>query len=266
MPLNLCVLTFKQTLSNASPIIFPAGNGISKTRVVQLWSYQHNNPDFSTVLPCDFIKIGSVWYVAVMVTRGLGNELRTEFWRSFDLVSWSGPILTLYHPSHPGNVMLTFDVIGNYVYIFGTGGLRRNMPIYLWRNPVNEFPMGWWEPWGFDGRNWDWGNANENTPVLDGLYGELSFRNIGGKTVLSFFDAGGYKCSALVVDYPWANLYAGHRIDYAVGWSTPQLYGCLISPDSKLGTPNGMRFIVSQWITGSDDPYKSMLFTGTLWP
>jgi hypothetical protein len=93
---------------------------------------QHNNPEYSTILPCDFIKIGSTWYVAVMVTKGLGNELRTEFWRSNDLVSWSGPILSLRHPGHPGNVMLTFDVIGDYVYIFGTGGLKRNMPIYMW--------------------------------------------------------------------------------------------------------------------------------------
>ena len=31
--------------------------------------------------------------------------------------------------SHPGNTMLTFDRIGDYVYTFGTGGLARNKPI-----------------------------------------------------------------------------------------------------------------------------------------
>lgn len=253
---------------NYNPIGIPTANplGISRRRAVQLWPYQHNNPQFSTVLPCDFIKIGGTWFVAVMVTKGLGNELRTEFWRSSDLVSWSGPILSLPHPSHPGNVMLTFDVIGSYVYIFGTGGLARNKPIWLWRNPVNQFPLGRWEPWGYNGRDWNWGNANENTPVLQGAYGELSFRVIGGKTVLSFFDAGAYKQTALVVNAPNADLNAGARVDYAFGGSTPQLYGGYISPDSVLGVPNGMRFLVSQWITAGNDPYKVMLFQDSLYP
>lgn len=242
------------------------GNGISKRRVTQLWPYQHNNGEYTTVLPCDFIKIGSYWYVAVMVTNGLENELRTEFWKSMDLVIWSGPVLTLNHPSHPGNVMLTFDVIGSYVYIFGTGGLKRDKPIYMWRNPVKDFPLGWWEPWGFNGFDWGWGIPNEDTPVLGGQYGELSFRYMGGKTVLSFFNAGEYKCSALVADYPWSNLYAGNWIDYAVGWTTAQLYGGYISPDSVLGVTNGMKFLVSQWIIATNDPYKVMLFTDTLRP
>ena len=51
---------------------------------------------------------------------------------------------------HPGNVMLTFDRIGDYVYIFGTGGLARNKPIWLWRSKADEFPHGYWEPWGLD--------------------------------------------------------------------------------------------------------------------
>lgn len=251
--------------SNFNPIGIPtSGNGISKQRVVQLWYYQHNNGQYTTVLPCDFIKIGSVWYVAVMVTAGLGNELRTEFWKSYDLVSWSGPVLVLNHPTHPGNVMLTFDVIGSYVYIFGTGGLNRNKPIWLWRNLVSQFPLGWWEPWGYDGRTWAWGNANENTPVLQGAYGELSFRYIGGKTVLSYFDVTNYKCTALATSYPWDNLYAANSVDFALGRTTSQLYGCYTSGDSVLGVTNGMKFTVSQWITSKNDPYKVMYFTGTL--
>ena len=252
-----------------NPIGIPtANNGVSKQRAVQLWPYQHNNPEYSTILPCDFIKIGDTWYVAVMVTKGLCElcQLRTEFWRSNDLVSWSGPVLTLYHPSHPGNVMLTFDIIDSYVYIFGTGGLARNKPIWMWRNPVNQFPLGLWEPWGFDGNIWDWGIPNENTPVLTGSYGELSFRVLSGKTVLSFFNSGAYKMTALVADTPWSDLYTASSIDYADGFFTPQLYGGYISPDSVLGVPNGMKFFVSQWITSTNDPYKVMLFQDTLQP
>jgi hypothetical protein len=252
--------------TNYTPIGIPTANpiGIKMQRVTQLWPYQHNNPEYSTILPTDFIKIGDTWYVSVMVTRGLGNELRTEFWRSPDLVNWSGPVLSLQHPSHPGNVMLTFDVIDSYVYIFGTGGLARNQPLWLWRNPVDQFPLGWWEPWGWNGNTWDWGIANENTPVLAGHFGEICFRYLGGKTVLSYFDAGNYKMTALVVDNPWSNLYAAQTIDYAFGWSTPQLYGGYISPQSVLDDPNGMKFFVSQWNTSTNDPYHVMLFQGTL--
>jgi hypothetical protein len=184
---------------------------------------------------------------------------------SGNLLTWSVGLgqLTLDHPSHPGNVMLTFDVIDSYVYIFGTGGLARDKPIWMWRNPVSDFPLGYWEPWGYNG-NWGWGIPNENTPVLDGSYGELSFRSIGGKSVLSFFNAGAYKCTAIVVDTPWSNWYTGNSVDYAKGSTTPQLYGGYISPESELGTTNGMKFIVSQWITSVNDPYKAMLFSDTL--
>lgn len=249
-----------------NPIGIPMTNpiGIKKQPVTQLWPYQHNNPKYSTILPTDFIKIGHTWYVSVMVTHGLGHELRTEFWSSPDLVTWSGPVLSLPHPSHPGNVMLTFDVIDSYVYIFGTGGLARNQPLWMWRNPVDQFPLGWWEPWGWDGNTWNWGIPNENTPVLAGHFGEICFRYLGGKTVLSFFDAGNYKMTALVVDAPWSDLYAATTIDYAFGWSTPQLYGGYISPQSALDNPNGMKFFVSQWNTITNDPYHVMLFQGTL--
>jgi hypothetical protein len=250
---------------NFNALGIPTGkSGISLSRVQQLWPYEHNNGIYTTLLPCDFIKIGSIWYVAVMKTQGLGNELSTDFWSSSDLVSWNGPIMSLPHPSHPGNVMLTFDIIDDYVYIFGTGGLARNLPLWLWRNPVKDFPFGWWEPWGYDGFTWGWGIANENTPVMAGSFGEICFRYIDQKTVLSYFDAGRYKMTALVVDYPWSNLYSGNFIDYASGSTTPQLYGGYISPQSKLDDKNGMKFVVSQWITSTNDPYKAMVFEGTL--
>lgn len=172
--------------------------------------------------------------------------------------------MTIAQPSHPGKVMLTFDRIDDYVYIFGTGCCQRDLPIWLWRTPVIDFPLGLWDPWGYNGSNWNWGIPNENTPIISGAYGELSFRCIGGKTVLSFFNAGEYKCSAVVVDNPWSDFYAGNWLDYAVGSSTPQLYGGYISPLSQLGSQGGMHFIVSQWITASNDPYKAMLFEGTL--
>lgn len=232
----------------------------------QLWPYQRNNHEYSTILPCDFIRIGDWWHVAVMVTAGLGNELRTEFHRSRDLLTWEvQPELTLRHPSHPGNVMLTFDQIGDYVYIFGTGGLHRDRGIWMWRNPVRDFPRGWWEPWGWDGFRWDWGIPNEETPILGGQFGELCFRNIQGNCVLSYFDRLNYRQQARTVEAPEHNWLDGANIvDYAFGWQIPQLYGGYISPLSRLNEENGMHFWVSQWNTDTNDPYRVMNVQDTL--
>ena len=43
----------------------PTASGIaSEGRRRQLWDYPHNNPEYSTILPTDFIKVAGIWYVA----------------------------------------------------------------------------------------------------------------------------------------------------------------------------------------------------------
>ena len=246
---------------------------VSEGRRRQLWDYPHGNPDYSTILPCDFIKVGNFWYVAAMVTQGLGNEKRTIFWMSRNLVDWekTNPYVSLKHRDdngnhigHPGNTMLTFDQIDDWVYIFGTNGLARDQHIWLWRSPATNFPYGTWDPWGYDGFTWDWGHPNENSPVLPGRYGELCFRYIQNNCVLSFFDVNEYCCSALTVPFPTDDWTAANRIDYAHGPEFSQLYGGYISPDSKLNEPNGMKFLVSQWDTSDNDPYHVVAFADTL--
>ena len=241
------------------PVKTDDGLGIAKhARRQQLWDYPHNNPEFTTILPCDFIKLNGWWYVAAMVTAGLGNELRTVFWRSRDLVDWelTEPYVRIDHKpagrNHPGLVMLTFDRVGDWIYIFGTGGLARNQPIWLWRSPVDEFPYGIWEP------------INNGQPVLGGRYGELSFRYIKGNSVLSFFDAGGYRQTALCVVAPEDDWSQANRVDYAFGQSTPQLYGGYVVSNGRLNESNGMQFLVSQWNTQHNDPYHVVLFEDTL--
>jgi hypothetical protein len=233
----------------------------------QLWPYEHNQNGVSTILPCDFIRIGDTWHVAVMIVGmgGLGNELRTEFHRSHNLVDWEvEPELTLNHPGHPGNVMLTFDRIGEWMYIFGTGGLARNRPIWLWRNRIEDFPAGLWEPWGMDNVSWSWGVPNEHTPILPGRYGELCFRAIQGNSVLSFFDVDRYCCSALTVVKPTDHWPGANRVDYAHGSQFPQLYGGYLTPDSQLNKLDGLKAVVSQWNTNTNDPYHCIGFADTL--
>jgi hypothetical protein len=231
--------------------------------------YTHMESGVSTILPTDLIHLNGTWTMAAMVVgmAGLGHELRTVFWQSHDLVEWhkTDPYIRFDHPGHPGNVMLTFDQIGDgYVYIFGTGGLARDRGIWLWRCAVDTFPHGLWEPWGLDQVSWGWNVPNERTPVLMGKYGELSFRQIQGNSVLSFFDVEHYCCTALTVPHPTYNWTRANHVNYAHGHEFPQLYGGYITDDSRLSEANGMKFTVSQWNTQTNDPYHVIAFADTL--
>ncbi|MEI7780579.1 MAG: DUF4185 domain-containing protein [Planctomycetota bacterium] len=230
----------------------PVAGGIAMQPRRQLWDYPHNNPEYSTILPCDFIKVGGWWWVAAMVSAGLGNELRTVFWRSRDLVTWEDSGFSVNRSVHEGMVMLTFDVVGDFVYIFGTHGLRRDGPIWLWRCPVGQFPQGVWEP------------RNGGQAVVEGRHGELCFRFMQGNAVLSFFDERRYCQSVLTIPSPDGDWSKASQVDYAWGDQTPQLYGGYISPTSRLNEPNGMKFWVSQWVTAGNDPYHVLSIEATL--
>lgn len=234
----------------------------------QALDYAHNAGGISTILPCDLNRFGNTWHLSGMVVGmgGLGDERATQFWTSPDLVHFTKTSVSLEHfpPTHPGNTMLTFDKLGDWIYIFGTGGLARNKPIYLWRCAAKTFPEGHWEPWGRADGIWAWDNPNEHAPILPGRYGELSFRFIQGNAVLSFFDVDRYCCSAITVPNVTDDWGHSNRVDYATGQQFPQLYGGYICPDSRLNEPDGMKFIVSQWGTQANDPYHVIAFADTL--
>lgn len=243
--------------------------------------YRDGYPGCDTVLPCDFIKIGDTWTVAVMLSKGELNQgcaqFATEFWQSRDLVSWYRTKLRFDHRSdHPGNTMLTFDRIGDWVYIFGTGGLERDKGIWMWRNPANAFPMGLWEPWGYDETRdppWNWGIPNEYTPILnEGGYGELCFRYIQGNCVLSYLihkwpnGRDRWLMEARTVsspDHDWLN--GANVVEYASDEQIPNLYGGYISPSSRLNEDGGMHFWVSQWPgPPAEEPYRVILVRSRL--
>lgn len=230
----------------------PVSGGIKVQPRRQLWDYVHNNPDYSTILPCDFIRIGQWWWVAAMVTAGLGNEKRTVFRRSRDLLDWEDVGFAVSGSEHPGKVMLTFDRVGDFVYIFGTHGLRRDGPIWSWRCRTAEFPQGVWEA------------RNGGRPVREGRHGELCFRFMQGNAVLSFFDQQRYCQSLLTLASPDGDWSSARQVDYAWGDQTPQLYGGYISPTSKFNEPNGMKLWVSQWNTATNNPYHVLSFDATL--
>ncbi|WP_152360979.1 DUF4185 domain-containing protein [Microlunatus speluncae] len=235
----------------------------------QFWDYPHNNPEFSTVLPSDVIKIGNRIYLHAMVNKGLGNVIRCEIWYSDD----SGNTWIDSGARIPGNwlggmAQLVGWGLGNddYVYIYSTG-FQRDKPIILHRvRTANLTNYQAWEPWGYAGSAWNWGNPP--TPILDGRFGEMSFRPLGGKWILTWFNEGDYRIEGLIADTPTSNLHTAKRATFLHGTSwgneddthVAQLYGGYVIPGSTL---DDLHLAVSQWNTtpGANNwPYRVMQF------
>lgn len=222
-------------------------------RAPQALTYEHNNGRFSTILPCDIIYLNGCWYLAAMPTAGLGNEQQTWFWKSRNLIDWEDAGVGFDHPAADSHTtMLSFDQFGEWVYVAGTHGLRRDGNVKLWRCRADTFPKGTWEP------------RNGGEPILYGKHGELCLREVDGNAVLAFFDAARYCVAAICVaspDDPWLQ---GNRVTVVAGQELPQLYGGYILPGSTLDTPNGVKFSVSQWVTSDNSKYHVLAYSATL--
>ncbi|KAA0934675.1 DUF4185 domain-containing protein [Streptomyces apricus] len=247
------------------PVVWTGAVGGRHAR--QLWPYDHDNADYSTVLPSDVITLGNTMYLHVMMNKGLGNVVRTEIWRSDDLGATWNPTGAVFAPNlHGGMFQLLTWALGNdgYVYVLSTG-FQRNKPVILHRiRPDRLADPGAYEPWGRgpDGR-WAWGNTP--TPVLDGTFGELCLRLLDGRWILTWFNQGDYRIEGLVADHPTANLRTAHRrtLLWGTSWGNEddthvaQLYGGYVIPGS---TPDDLHLSVSQWNTETGWPYRVMQF------
>ena len=243
----------------------------------QLLDYQHDNPEFSTVLPTDGVQIGDRLYLWVMYTQGLANERwcqihwsddHGETWESdgrrWAASDWGGKrVMLTWCPGPDGRL-----------HIMTTGGLARDKNLMLWRCGLSHDEItnvGGWEPWGWDGRQWRWGVTPTPDPrfgiLPDGFRaGEICLRYMNG-WVLSGFDAGAYNAFVKL---------GGPDIETANWWTVPdfrpvkgdwqahggpevvgQLYGCYLMAES---TEHNVGLIVSQWNTETGDPYRSMQY------
>ncbi|WP_419997465.1 DUF4185 domain-containing protein [Streptomyces boninensis] len=232
----------------------------------QLWEYEHDNPEFSTVLPSDVITIGNTMYLHVMVNKGLGTVVWTEIWKSDDNgASWQHTGAKFAPDLHGGLFqMLTWgEGDDGYVYVYSSG-FQRDKAMILQRVKSGSIAdPGAYEPWGYKDGNWAWGNPP--TPVLDGKFGELCLRPLGGKWILTWFNAGDYRIDGMVMDTPTSNLHEAKRATFINGgeWGNEddthvaQLYGGYIIPGSTL---DDLHLAVSQWNTNEDWPYRVMQF------
>lgn len=230
----------------------------------QLWDYQHDNPEYSTILPSDIITIGTTMYLHVMANQGLGNVVWTGIWRSDDNGgTWVDTGTRFPADLHGGLFQLLTWAEGDdgYVYVFSTE-FTRSKPIILHRVPTeNILDPAAYEPWGYLNGAWSWGNAP--TPVLDGRFGELCLRPIEGKWVLTWFNEGDYRIDGILMDTPTSNLHEAYRATLLWGTSwgdeddshVAQLYGGYIIPGSTI---DELHLAVSQWNTTDNWPYRVM--------
>lgn len=263
------VALYSSTTNLAAGVTFNgcAGAGTATTGVApQLWYYPHD-AYFKTVIPSDVITIGSRMYLHAIVNGPEFGMVRwTELWASDDSgATWFHTGLKFPADLAGGRFQCITWGLGNdgYVYIYGTG-FQRDKGIVLYRVASSQMTqLSAYQPWGFANGSWGWGNPA--TEVLPGKFGEMCLRPLGGKWVLTWFNAGDYRIDAMVLNTPTDNLHTAAKTTLLWGGSwgsedathVAQLYGGYIIPGSTLGD---MHLSVSQWNTGNSSVYHSEQF------
>ena len=155
-----------------------------------------------------------------------------------------------------------------WVYI-AANNFDRSSPVVLYRSKPESFTdRASWQGWSA-GQGWN----HPPTPLWSDRVGEMSVRQIDGKTVLSYFNATTGNMEVRVADSP-TGLGAAPVTTVAVAseWPDPaedlpppednrlaQPYGGFISPGSTL---DEVRVFISQWNTGprAQAPYRVVQF------
>jgi hypothetical protein len=155
-----------------------------------------------------------------------------------------------------------------WVYIVANN-FDRSAPAVLYRAKPQTFTdRGGWQGWSATG---GWGKPP--TPLWQDRVGEMSVRQIDGKTVLSYFNASAGNMEVRVANDPTGLGTAPvTTVVFASDWPDPaedlpppednrlaQPYGGYISPGSTL---DELRVFISQWNTGprANAPYRVIQF------
>ncbi len=231
----------------------------------QILSYSHAGKE--TWLPSDAMTIGNTMYLQFMANKPFGTVMYSqiasstdngETWKPVASAKWDGTFLN-------GLFQLWTWERGDdgYIYVMSTK-FDRKQQLLLHRVLESKFlDKTVYEPWGYKDGKWGWGNAP--TPILDGKFGEMCLRRLGGKWVLAWFNASQYNITVKVFDTPTSNLHEAKTFVPINGgtWGAEddthvaQLYGGYIHPESTL---DDVTLIVSQWNTEANTSYHAMQF------
>lgn len=235
-------------------------------------------PPGASVLPAGIVSINRENYLLVTTTRNLKPESSRLVKADAAQPNWPTVPKSQRDATYAGGAQSqisgyydpvpTHDSATGWVYIVANN-FDRSSPAYLYRVPPKEFTdRGRWRGWS---ATQGWGRPP--TPLWGDQTGELSVRQIDGKTVLSYFNATTGNMEVRVADDP-TRLGSAPVTTVAVGspWpdapedlpapgdnSLAQPYGGYISPASTL---DELRVLVSQWHTAPADnaPYRVIQF------
>ena len=248
------------------------GHGLEWTSAVggetaeELVEYPHDSDPVSTILPGDILTIGDTMYLWMMVNHGFGNVASTEIWTSTDSgESWERTA-EMFAGDHLAGLAQQCTWAAHptdgYVYLLTTGFQRDKEAILQRVKQDSVLDPAAYETWGATGegedQQWAWGN--EPTPVVGGQVGEMCLRIVEDKWVLTWFNAGLYRCDVLIADSPaeiQSPLYS-ETLLWGCNWGqeghdrVAQLYGPYVLPGSRL---DDMHLLCSQWNTGEGWPY-----------
>ena len=202
---------------------------------------------------------GGSWLVKVTDTPGQGWKPVDGSWRP-----WT-PAPNPRDPVHPGTSPMSqptqisgFQAADGKVYI-AADSFDRSQGVTMYRvDPDQVTNRSAWQPWNGSG----WGNAGDlaKVPMSPDRYGELSFREVGGKPVLSGFNSspGANQVEVRVAENPLEIFSSGtptvvaHNDPGNTPTSVLQPYGGYILPGSTL---DDLNLFVSQWNTTLNTPY-----------
>ncbi|MFJ8430884.1 DUF4185 domain-containing protein [Kitasatospora sp. NPDC094019] len=210
---------------------------------------------FTTAIPSDAFVVDGVMYMHLM--RGVIYDTHhTDFWRSTDngetweyLCQWPGDL-------HGGQFQQkTYAVADDgYCYVLSTV-FDREAESGMLLHRVRQDRLGEpdaYEPWGFADGGWRW-NAPAPTTVLGTRrWGELCFRAMDGKYVLTWLNMDPLSIRAMVFPLPTSDLtrtleqtmILPGSPGQEVGGLVASPYGGFVVPGSTFGD---FHIVVSQW-------------------
>jgi hypothetical protein len=237
----------------------------------------------SSQLPAGIVSINRENYLLVTTTRNLRPESSRLVKADAAQPNWPTVPGSRREASYAGGAQSqisgyydpvpTRDSQRGWVYIVADN-FDRTSPVFLYRVPPQDFTdRSRWQGWS---AAQGWGHPP--TPLWGDAAGELSVRQIEGKTVLSYFNAGTGNMEVRVADDPTGLATAPvTTVVVASPWpdapeqlpdpddnSLAQPYGGYISPASTL---EDLRVLVSQWHTAPADsaPYRVIQFAVNPW-
>ena len=200
---------------------------------------------------------GGSWLAKVTNDPAAGWKPVDDSWRPWTpMPNPADPARPGTHPSSQPTQLSGYQSGDGIVYI-AADSFDRTRPVTMYRVPADQVAdRGAWQPWTPTG----WGNPGElaTAPVSPGNYGELSFREVGGRPVLAGFDASdGFGAvrvqvgsgSPTEIFSHGASTLVMQQSDPGAANFIPQNYGGYILPGSTL---DNLHLFGSQWHTPLD--------------